>query len=371
MASSRMKALQEEKKVAEAGGVDIRKGFLNQKVLDELGIEKVKTPEGIYFFAIVPPPDPNSYFGQRIHVHYHVGPADDTFLCPLQMWRERCPVCEERMRLEQSGGDAVDRNYLYSLRPAMRYLFFVVDMKDKETVEKGVQLWEAANTINQGIMSVSKNKRTGELIDISDPVEGKTLQFERRGKGATDTRYLGFSLEDREPLLEEWLTSVPDFDDILIKPSYDDIAASFFGEDGRPVIGEKGEKKEESKTPARQRQSQKEEPKSEPTKDAVDPLAPLIGQVDLTIPIIADAFAKWKSDDGSEAGLKALLSKQEVVKSMVAPSEKKETPKTESKKEEPPFETKEEKKEESKPTGKSTIDEIRAKLAARRAAQNK
>jgi len=366
MASARIKAIEREKKVSDAGYVDARKGILNQKLLDELGIERVKVEEGTHFFAIVPPPDPESYFGQRIHVHYHVGAADDTYLCPLQMWRERCPICEERSRLAQAG-EAVDKDYLYKLNPSMRYLFFIVDMKDKDSVAKGVQLWEAANSVNQGITDISKNKRTGELIDISDPVEGKTLEFERKGKGQYDTKYTGFKLEDREPLLDEWLAIVPDFKDILVHPTYEEMVASFFGEDGKAVIGErkKEEKKEEEKAPTRQRPTvseKKEEPKPPveekkgPTPEEQAEIQKLMLEIDLTDPEKIAAFGAWKKNDGSLAGLKALVGKTEAP----APAAEK--------KAEPTPETP---KEESKPAsgGKSTIEEIRARLAARRASQ--
>ena len=202
--------------------------YFNTDFLDEAGRKIFRAQAGTHFLAIVPPPDEDTYFAQEIFAHYNVGVSNQAFLCPRMMRQEPCPLCEEYMRIKRVG-EEVDEATMKSLNPfPPRYLFWVVDMSSAETEAQGVQLYDAPMTFNDEVLALSKDRRTGELIDVSDPVDGKVVAFERVGQGLT-TKYRGFVLEDRDPLLESWLDQAVDFENVFVIASYDELKKAWEG----------------------------------------------------------------------------------------------------------------------------------------------
>ena len=87
-----MGAIESEAKAAASGRSDDRLWYINQDLLEKLGIKQWKGKEGDNFLRIVPPLDPNAYFALKIFVHYNVGPTGDAFLCPKMMKMVQQPV---------------------------------------------------------------------------------------------------------------------------------------------------------------------------------------------------------------------------------------------------------------------------------------
>jgi len=252
--SNRLEAIRREKETTRRFGPGL--WYVDLDLLSELGIKSYRAKVGDNFLAIIPPPVPKVYFGKPLYVHYNIGPNRAAFLCLAQMRKTSCPVCEKRRQLQEEGADSED---ISALNTSIRYLFWIVDMKDRETQRQGVQLYDAPLSINDEIISLSSDKRTGDVIDISDPAAGKNLVFTRKGTSMTGTRYSGFELEDRDgPIPQEWL-EIPDFEDVLSFHDYDVIKAELEGipssekptEEGAPPAQEKpsGVKPEEPGKP--------------------------------------------------------------------------------------------------------------------------
>jgi len=225
--SKRVDAIKKAYKEKEEGRYRDRTWYIDREKLEELGIKEYKSKVGDNFICIIPPKEDSAYFGIELFVHYNIGVNDSAFLCPREMEAKACPICEKWKIEKQSGND--DKDYLRTLSPyPPRHLFFIVDVASKETKEIGIQIFDAPTTINDGILEHSVSKRTGEVVDVSDPDEGKNFVFSRKGKGRTDTKYSGFDLEDRDPVPDEWL-KVPSFDEFLIYAEYKTIKEEFEG----------------------------------------------------------------------------------------------------------------------------------------------
>lgn len=221
---SRMEAIKGEEKQREQGGYGVpRKWYVKSEVLDKLGLKQYKAGEGDNFLAIIPPPNPDKYFGLKIFVHYNIGPNTDAFLCKKMMKGERCVLCERREQLKSAEAEESLVKALSCFPP--RYLFWVVNMKSPETEADGVQLYDGPQTINDEILGLSRNKRTHEMLDISDPDKGKVLVFERKGLKALNTEYKAFSLEDRDPLPDKWLID-HELDEVLHYGTDEEMLAS-------------------------------------------------------------------------------------------------------------------------------------------------
>ncbi len=214
----------------EQRGTSDRGWYVDGEKLEEFGIESWKASEGNNYIAIIPPHVADRYFGEEIYVHYDVGVRGSALLCPSMMKRKYCPICAERKRLQSKG--VADEDTLKQLRYSRRWLYFIVDMRDDETEAKGIQLYDGPPTIDKAILALSTDPRdpeNGPVKDISHQEEGYTLIFKREGT-ALNTKYSAFVLEKfTEPLKDEWLEQVPEFEEILVWMSADEIEEEFKG----------------------------------------------------------------------------------------------------------------------------------------------
>ena len=237
------------------------KTYFNMDVIDELGVKLYRAVDGENFLAIIPPPDPEAYFAYEIYCHFQIGFNETNFLCPRMMAEKRCPLCEEYRRLKEAKSD--NEELMRQLNPfPPRYLFWVADMTNAETQALGVQLYDAPMTVNAEILTLSKNPRTGELLDISDPVDGANLVFTKKGKGR-GTKYMGFSLEARDPIPQEWLDAVVPFESTINIGTYDAMNEAFHGDE-----------KEEEKPAAPTRRFPSRSVASDPADDDMDEVIP-------------------------------------------------------------------------------------------------
>jgi len=200
--------------------------YVKVEELDRMGIEQYKPASGDNFIAIVCNPKQQGFFGKKVVIHNNIGVDGKVYVCPKGTYGDPCPICEEVARMKKSGED---QELIDELRPSTRYLFFVIDMKSRSTEEKGVQWFDASSGIKDEIVSLSHNKRTGDAIDISDPVDGKTVSFNRTG-ARLKTRYKGFELEDREyPIDEDILEDIPLFENVIQSVTYEQLEEAFKG----------------------------------------------------------------------------------------------------------------------------------------------
>ncbi len=229
---------------------------------ERLGIPQYKT--GVdNFIYIIPPVDINSYYGKEIWVHRNVGADGLTFLCPHRMQNKYCPICADIKKLKAK--DPQDEA-IQDLRPSARFLFFVVDVKSPETEKKGPQWYDAPVSVNDAIVKISEDKRTGRVVDVSDPARGYNIVFGKSGSKKM-TRYESFVLEPREsPAKKDWL-DVPEFDEILNYVEADVIEAAYLG---MPTGGASQEGEEHGSRRGAATQEEEEAPRRRRTEEPED-----------------------------------------------------------------------------------------------------
>ena len=262
MANDRLGAIQNRREQAK-GGFD---GFwyLNQETIDRTKIKQWVPEEGANFIAIIPPNDPNVYWAQELHIHYEIGVNSSAFICPRQH-KEKCPICDERDKLKESGASADD---IAPLNWTRRFLYFLADVKNDKTIDLGVQFAFLAKTIDEGILSLAHDDRTGADTDISDPTTGRTVIFTRKGSGKNGTSYIGFKDETRPCALpKEWTDNVPDFDSIVVVYSYETIYEELHGMSVAESVTTQPPSAEQ--TPAPETATQSEQPTSSSGVDAL------------------------------------------------------------------------------------------------------
>jgi hypothetical protein len=221
---SRLDAIKQKRQEAKTRGVRSF-NYVDTIKLERLGIVQFKPVDGDNFIFIIPPADENEYYGKEIWRHNNIGVDGITLLCPKKMLNKHCPICADILRLKAA--DPQDEA-IQDLRPGQRFLFFVVDARNSETEKKGPQWYDAPVSVNDSIVKIAEDKRTGEAIDVSNPNKAYNVVFEKTGS-QKKTRYGGFILEPRTtPIQSDWL-DVPKFDDILNIIDPDVIEAAYSG----------------------------------------------------------------------------------------------------------------------------------------------
>ncbi len=143
------------------------------------------TPQkGDNWLRILPPTWQDAkHYGWDVHVHYGIGPDRLAYLCPDKMGKGPCPICQERAALAGRGMD----DAASELRPTYRIAVYVLDRK---APEKGPQLWTMPYRIDQELVALAQDKRSGEVLWPDDPFEGYDIEFTRTGEGI-HTQYTG------------------------------------------------------------------------------------------------------------------------------------------------------------------------------------
>ena len=263
------KAIEEE----EANSGWQGKYHLNTDVLEKAGIGKYRAKVGDNYLTILPQKNIDMYFTLRILVHYSIGVNKSSFICP-SMIGEPCPICEKREKLVALGAS---KEELKPYNFGTRYLFFVVDVESEETAKEGVKLFDAPKSHYIEIKGRLKNNRTGEYIDITDPEDGKDFFFKRVGEDAHTTKYSAYKLEERTfDVLQKWLDTVIEFEDVLVICSYDEINEEL-NPDGKEEVTRRAaadpvvEKTEVEEEPVlRRRNTRRSTPAEEPTAEEVE-----------------------------------------------------------------------------------------------------
>jgi hypothetical protein len=191
------------------------------------GIKMFKPADGDNTIRILPPTwSKPEHFGYDIHVHYGIGPDQQTYLCLRKMKGEDCPICEELDLVKKEGGDEEAEK---ELRPNKRVLYYLID---REHEKEGVQVWPAPWTVDRDLVGVSQDKKSGAALPIDSPTDGFDITFTKTGAGMK-TKYTSIAVDRRESELgkQSWLDAAVDMPlpETLKFYDYDHIAKAFGG----------------------------------------------------------------------------------------------------------------------------------------------
>jgi len=167
---------------------------------------------------IMPPWSPLGVIVKHMKMHYRVGQAQVTFLCP-DNFGDECPFCQTYAILRKEYDKY--KPDVDSARPANRYWSNIIFMDQKQL---GVMVYSYGWTVHKMIFEIQE---TGMYGDISDPSTGHDLMLVRSGQGraARDAIYAdptSGKLED-----PKWLDQIFDLDTIFVKPNMAIIEAAF------------------------------------------------------------------------------------------------------------------------------------------------
>ena len=154
------------------------------------GIDRWRPKDGENIIRILPPTwEEHDHYGLDVWVHAFVGPDRSTYLCPMKMKNEPCPICKLAREAKVAGEDEEAKQ----LQAQRRVMVWIID-RDNEKATPA--LFDMSWSMDRDIAALCHNKRTGKVLLIDHPDEGYDIIFTRTGKGL-NTRYIGMAV-DRE-----------------------------------------------------------------------------------------------------------------------------------------------------------------------------
>lgn len=238
---------------------------------------------GFNCIRVMPPgwPQPE-HFGYDYYLHSQIGPDNSQYLCLEKMGElakekgidgaGRCPICEERRKLEREGETEEASN----LKAAHRVGVWIIDRNNERD---GPKFYDMSWSFDKDIAALQINKRTGEAILIDDPDNGYDFEFQREGKGLA-TRYIGKQiarqsspLSDDQKQQDDWLSFIEEhpIPDVLNFYPYEYLVKVFMGGVGKKEEEEapppRRARDEETRSAPRSRASQRVEEEDEPPFD--------------------------------------------------------------------------------------------------------
>ncbi len=184
-----------------------------------------------------------------------------------QDFRQECAVCDA---MQQMTKDGEDEDEISSLKPNKRVLVWILD-RDEEAL--GPQLYAMPWTLDRDIAKLSKDKRTGAIYYIDDPVDGYDIMFEKTGE-QLKTKYVGIALARQSTsVAKKHLAFIEDnpLDTVIIERKYAEIKKILTG--GIDVDDVRHAERSAGK-PSRPRRDEDEEDEPKPARrrarDAVD-----------------------------------------------------------------------------------------------------
>jgi hypothetical protein len=207
------------------------------------GIEMFRCKEGQHIVDILPwevgPDMPLDETGENpiteegdldyildLFVHQNVGSMNQPYVCPWENFRKPCPICEfikaNRLPKEEWNKHRAKR----------RSIYLIWDRTDAKEEKKGVQIFDAAHFfMEEKLEEIAKLPRGGGYINFSDPDEGMSVCWTRKGSGKENTSYLGHRFIERESKIpDRILDQTFSLDQVIeMHPSYEEIDKAFNG----------------------------------------------------------------------------------------------------------------------------------------------
>lgn len=141
----------------------------------------------------------------EVFIHRDVGPDKQTYLCPLKMKGEDCPVCDFR-------GETDDEELSKKAKPKTQLLAWIIDRADEKA---GPQIWRVPMGVEKEIQ-IRSTPKGGGMLQVDHPEEGYDITFRRKGTGL-NTEYVGVDIEradspihEKESKQDDWLEFIED-----------------------------------------------------------------------------------------------------------------------------------------------------------------
>lgn len=280
-----------------------------------------KCSEDEHFINIIPyiagSQNPNVKEGKLaynldIQVHRKVGVNEDSYICLARTFGRKCPICEEQTELRKQ--DDYDEKYVKSLNPTRRVIYNIEVLDSDKEQKKGIQLFEVSHWLfEKELAELAKKPKGGGFVLFSDPDDGKTVFFRKKGNGPTNTEYKAFKFEDRtEPISDDILDAALCLDELIHIPTYEEVKNAFYGTESEASEEEIHERHVEADEGGRRSRGREETPKFKCPGVRPDDFGDLDACEDC--PNVAECESEFNAQEEAEAAKASEAAEKERTK---------------------------------------------------------
>ncbi len=168
-------------------------------------------------------------------VHQNIGKMKLPFVCPYENFGQPCPICE------YIKANRLPKPEWSKIRPKRRSIYLIWNRTTPEDEKKGVQIFDAAHFfMEEKLEEIAKLPRGGGFVTFSDPDDGQSVCWTRKGSGQENTQYLGHRFIEREQAIpDRILESTFALDQVInMHPSYEEIAEAAAAQIGGEAVEE-------------------------------------------------------------------------------------------------------------------------------------
>jgi len=172
-------------------------------------VPQFRVQDGDNCVRLVPPlgDEPlGDQWGFNIWVHFLNG----YHICPRTFDKNAsCAICTAASQMRREDPDLAKK-----MSGSPRTLLWILDCN--RVAQGELKLWPAPVTLINSFLKLAKNRRTGALISIEGPDEGRAIFFEKTGS-RLQTRYDSISLDDAPfPLDPALVNDMRYFEEVLV-----------------------------------------------------------------------------------------------------------------------------------------------------------
>lgn len=241
-------------------------GFLTQAFKIPDGVQVFQPKPGRYLLDIIPfiagagnpwADEGCIHWERTYYTHRGIGANGDTYTCPRVTAKERCPVCEHRMKLMKEG-DEDNEELIKDLSPKQRQLFQLINLKEPD---KGIQLWDISyhlfgKVLDARLRNSEEDEEWDKFFHLED---GMTLKVAFAEKTFGGFAYVEVETIDFRPRNKSYDDDILEegrcLDDLIIVPEYEDLKKVFL-----EAKSDKDKDEEEERPKKRRQEEDEDEP---------------------------------------------------------------------------------------------------------------
>lgn len=189
----------------------------------ESGIPLYKPKEEDNYIRILPPVGEMDDFGLDIWVHSYLGPERGNYLCVERselfgVKRKKCLLCDLYRRMQGK-----DEEMVRQIAPRRRTLYWVLDISDKPQSEEPMIFDAPYRQVAEEILMRCIDRRTGEIIDISDLENGREVYFRVDKKSRKYPEYRGVEVGRKFPISPKLAKKIKPLYEVVVIPDEAEI----------------------------------------------------------------------------------------------------------------------------------------------------
>ncbi len=163
------------------------------------GVDVWRPKDGDNLIRILPAGWENekNHYALRVYIHKFVGVNKGTYLCLRKMRNKTCPICEASEESSRAG----EKDDAYKMSAIENYVCYILE-RDDDKMAKIPQLYLMGRQLDSDIAALTRSKRTGKTLWLTNRDEGHDVVIRRTGKQLL-TKYLPSIEHDPCPILDD------------------------------------------------------------------------------------------------------------------------------------------------------------------------